>query len=59
MRWFLVKFFYNTDNRFQAKVEAMNEAEALVIALKDLRVYGPTTPYWITESGFTIKVELF
>ena len=52
MKTFEIKFYYLTDNRATKEVEAMDEIEALAIALNHLG------QRWATEQGFRVEIRL-
>ena len=52
MKTFEIKFYYNTDCRAQEEVEAMDEIEALAIALNRVG------ERWVTGRGFRVEIQL-
>lgn len=51
MREYIVKFWWNTDLRTEAKVKATDELKALAKALDEVRI-----PSWVTRKGFRVEI---
>ena len=54
MREYLVKFWYATDLRYEINLKARTEAEALILALSDIKEEDG----WATEKPFRIEIEI-
>ncbi len=53
MREYIVKFWWNTDLRTEARVQATDELKALAKALDEVRHAS-----WVTDGGFRVEITL-